>query len=431
MALLTQKEISGLRPKNSAYYRWDDDRTKGAGRLGIKVFTSGNKTFVFRYYVAGKRVFITLGRFPELSLVDARAKAKEFGLMVSEGRDPKEEQRLEKLAHEREKTEEALKGSIQELFQSYTAQMKKDGKRTYAEVLYSLEKETYPIIPPETKAKDVTTVQLINVLAQMIQRGAATHSNRVRSFLMAAFNHGLSHDNDPANFIGRTKFGLTFNPMSAIPKQRDAEHVGQHYLTLSEVSMLFDDLKHEFKRFNMSNSMRNLLFLCFYTGGQRPYELISSRWESINWQEKTLLITPDLSKNKRAHIIPLTNTALEIFIRQKAESRNSDFIFPHRFGDDHLRTDSLSQTISRYRKTAEIRPFTPRDIRRTCKTLMGELGVSKEIRDRIQNHALNDVSSKHYDRYDYLPEKRRALEAWENRLNGYEIQEHNIINIRG
>ncbi|STI85422.1 integrase [Escherichia coli] len=52
------------------------------------------------------------------------------------------------------------------------------------------------------------------------------------------------------------------------------------------------------------------------------------------------------------------------------------------------------------------------DLRRTCKTLMGEAGISKEIRDRIQNHALNDVSSKHYDRYDYLPEKRRALEIW-------------------
>jgi hypothetical protein len=47
---------------------------------------------------------------------------------------------------------------------------------------------------------------------------------------------------------------------------------------------------------------------------------------------------------------------------------------------------------------------------------MGEAGISKEIRDRIQNHALNDVSSKHYDRYDYLTEKRRALEIWEDRL---------------
>jgi len=45
------------------------------------------------------------------------------------------------------------------------------------------------------------------------------------------------------------------------------------------------------------------------------------------------------------------------------------------------------------------------------KTIMGRLGVSKEIRDRLQNHALSDVSSRHYDRYDYLVEKKQGLDT--------------------
>ena len=45
-----------------------------------------------------------------------------------------------------------------------------------------------------------------------------------------------------------------------------------------------------------------------------------------------------------------------------------------------------------------------------------ELGINKSIRDIIQNHALNDVSSKHYDRWDYMPEKREALEKWSHYL---------------
>ena len=60
---------------------------------------------------------------------------------------------------------------------------------------------------------------------------------------------------------------------------------------------------------------------------------------------------------------------------------------------------------------------------------MGEIGVSKELRDRIQNHALQDVSSKHYDRYDYLVEKRRALEQWENRVNHVEQATSNVVNL--
>ena len=48
---------------------------------------------------------------------------------------------------------------------------------------------------------------------------------------------------------------------------------------------------------------------------------------------------------------------------------------------------------------------------------MGEAGLSKEIRDRIQGHAFSDVSSKHYDRFDYWAEKQAAMKKWERWLN--------------
>ncbi|MCF9491274.1 tyrosine-type recombinase/integrase [Vibrio parahaemolyticus] len=415
---LTQKEITGLKAKPSAYYVWDDSSARGAGSLGVKVNPSKTKTFYFRYYKDKKRKFIPMGEFPTLSLAGAREISKEYGLMLKQGIDPKEQIEATSKAKEKAKRDEARKGTLEQLFKAYTAQMKKDGKRTYQQVLESLERNVYPLIDKTTKAKDATTHDFMLVLADMIRRGAATQSNRVRSYLMAAYNYGLFHDNDPANFIDEAKFGLTVNPIAAIPKQKHAERVGEHYLNHNEVKQLLDDVDSVFDRFKMGHSIRNLLALCFYTGGQRPYELISSRWDSVDWQQKTLLITPELSKNKRSHLVPLTNSALMILQRQQEQSPETDFIFPHRFENKPMRTDSLSQSITRYREvTPLVRPFVARDIRRTCKTLMGELGISKELRDRLQNHALNDVSSKHYDRYEYLPEKRRALEAWEQKLN--------------
>jgi hypothetical protein len=56
-------------------------------------------------------------------------------------------------------------------------------------------------------------------------------------------------------------------------------------------------------------------------------------------------------------------------------------------------------------------------VRRTFKTLAGDAGLSKEMRDRLQNHAKGtDISSKHYDRYDYLSERRAAMAKWETYL---------------
>lgn len=424
---LTQKEITGLKVKVSAFYEWDDNRTKGTGRLGVKVYPSGNKTFVFRYYKNSKRVFIPLGRFPDLSLSDARDMVKGFGLQLKQGVDPKEHREATAQAKEAQKREESRKGTIKQLFHSYTAQMKKDGKRTYETVLTALEKEVFPHIPEAIKAKDVTTHDIILVLSSMIKRGAVTQSNRVRSYLMAAFNYGLKHDNDPANYIDEAKFGLVANPVATIPKQKDAERVGEHYLSNSEVHSLLDDLQNEYKRFKMGSSIRHLIQLCFYMGGQRPYELAASKWSVIDWEQKTFLVTSDVSKNKRPHIIPLTESAIHILKQQRKECRDDNpFIFQHRFDDaKHIRLDSLTTGITRYKNATEIRPFVARDIRRTCKTLMGELGISKSLRDRLQNHALNDVSSKHYDRYEYLPEKRRVLEVWEQKLNGADL--NNIV----
>ena len=77
---------------------------------------------------------------------------------------------------------------------------------------------------------------------------------------------------------------------------------------------------------------------------------------------------------------------------------------------------TIRDNIVRLREKEEMEPWVARDLRRTVKTRMGEIGIPKWIRDHIQNHAKVDVSSKHYDRYDYLAEKRDALESWEREL---------------
>ncbi|MGN4934070.1 tyrosine-type recombinase/integrase [Aeromonas rivipollensis] len=416
---LTHNEIAALPAKKTPYYKFDDTRTRGAGRLGVQVFPSGNKMFVFRYKREGKWAFIQIDSFPMLGLAAARDKADKLSQIIRNGLDPKDERERQSREREQAKREHEQQGTVEQLFRSYTEQMKKDGKRTYKAVLASLEKETYPHLSRTAKAKDVTAHDIKIILAHMIRRGADTQSNRVRSYLMAAFNYGLKHDNDPANFIDDAKFGLVINPVGAIPKQKAAERVGERFLTWAETHQLLDDMEQPT---NLGLTLRSLIRLCFFTGGQRPYELAASRWASIDWQAKTLTITAEISKNGRPHLIPLTDSALRVLREQQAATAHSPFIFAHATKpNDPMPMASLSQAIDRYRKRSEIEHFIPRDFRRTCKTLMGELGISKDLRDRLQNHALNDVSSKHYDRYEYLPEKRRALDLWERHLLQTEV----------
>jgi hypothetical protein len=66
----------------------------------------------------------------------------------------------------------------------------------------------------------------------------------------------------------------------------------------------------------------------------------------------------------------------------------------------------------RWCKKNKIPMFSPRDIRRTCKTLMGKAGISKKNRDTMQQHSKIDMSTIHYDRYDYVNEKRLSMTTW-------------------
>jgi integrase len=414
----TYPQVIDLKVTGKRYEVYRATGERGMGRLGVEVSSTGTKRWLYRYFIEGKRKYIRLGLVSDnFVMTQAQAECDQYAELLAKKTDPKAEiERLEKQQVEIKKSE-AMKGSIQQLFIAYTDKMKTDGKRTYEAVLKALEKEVYPVIKPETKAKEIQPTDIIPILSTMIQRGATIQSNRVRSYIVAAFNFGLKHDLNPAQVHTGVKFGLTSNPAQVIAKQSNAEKVGENWLTIEEVKIVLNTFKNTNR---VGSLVSDLMSLCFYTGGQRPYELVASRWISINWEEATLLITADISKNKRPHLLPLTEKSIGILSELHADSKDSEFIFPRRNDiSQHLRTDSFSKAIARFRESnPKFNPFVARDIRRTCKTLMGELGISKEIRDRLQNHALNDVSSKHYDRYSYLPEKREALRKWESKLTG-------------
>ena len=92
-------------------------------------------------------------------------------------------------------------------------------------------------------------------------------------------------------------------------------------------------------------------------------------------------------------------------------------MFPARGTAGPRRFDSLTKAVRVFISKSNMKTFSPRDLRRTFKTLAASMGISLEMRNRLQGHALIDVGSVYYDRYDYLLEKREAMETWSERLS--------------
>lgn len=400
------------------------DLSRGMGSLLLQVSNTGAATFRYLQKVSGKRSYVTLGNYVKdgnggITLAEARKLALEYGGLAKKGIDVKSlllEKQAEKARLDAMRENEKKAGSFEQLIDSYITTMQNEGKRTWPRVLSSIEKDVFPIIPRNQRAKSVTDSQIIDILSGMIERGAETQSNRIRSYLHTAFNIGLKHDKDPAKRQTEVIFGLERNPVAHIPKQKSAEKVGTRCLDKRELKRLLE-LLNQGK--GVSEWTANIIKLCIFTGGQRPYEILTTKRTKVDFHTGVLEISDEFSKNKKSHLIPLTKTALDIvkWFDERSLFYNADFLIYKRTNlSEHYRTDSLGKAISRFCNETKFKHFAPRDLRRTCKTHMGSIQLSKEIRDRIQNHAFGDVSSKHYDRWEYLPEKRAALEKWDNWL---------------
>ncbi len=418
---LTDREILGLKPKPKQYYAIDHQRERGKGALWLLIRPSGRKEFYFVYTRQKKRVSISLGTYNKsnagkgITLSLAREKKEELATFLILGKDPKTESLRQKFEAEQDERLKNHLGTVAQLFKGYTDKLKHDGKKSHAQVQDSLEKNAFPLLNKETPANAVTSNDIKLILHAIIQRKALVQSNRVRSYLSAAFTYGLEHDNDPTTMDSLITFQLDRNPVRDVPKALKYEKAGTRELSANEIRQLW----HHFNDTGRFSHIEYVLKLILATGGQRVTEVSEATWEEFDLATAVWELPSSRTKNGKAHLVPLNNLALSLLDEIHAYSDGSPYLFPHRIEQQqHIKMASLSKATKRFAENPvnNFKHFSPRDLRRTCKTRMGELGISKETRDRINNHALGDVSSKHYDRYDYLKEKRIALEAWGQRL---------------
>ena len=400
---LTDRTIRNAKPRR-AVYRLRDGNTVTRG-LGVTIAPAGSKTFFLSYTSprSGKRTQISLGRYPGVGLKEAREKARNYRDLLATGVDPKEEIERER----RRDLELAIRPAVADLFDAYIADLKMDEKRSAPEVRRIFEKHIAGIIGDKAAA-EVTTDDILDVLAPIVQRGARVHADNVRAYLRAAFEFGL-HARTTTRWRGRIPdFGLTHNPVANTRKAMSRKPVGRRALTAEEVRRVWCGT-------GISTPSHLALKLLLSTG-QRVEEVLQANWREFDLTSKLWTIPAERRKNRNTatepHIVPLTDFHIALLGQVRGSTEHKDWLFPHKNGKQPRKADALYQATHRFCRANLIEPFAPRDCRRTFKTLAGSIGIDLEVRNRIQGHAMTDVGSVHYDRWGYLPEKRRAMEQW-------------------
>lgn len=217
-------------------------------------------------------------------------------------------------------------------------------------------------------------------------------ANRTLSLVSRMFNFAVGRDLCETNPALRVE-----KPGKEVTKDR----------VLSDAEIL--EFWHLVESPRISVQVRQALRLVLITA-QRPGEVCKLHREQLDAGTDWWEIPPDIAKNEQRHRVPLSPLAKEVLMELP---RISDFVFCYR-GDKPVGRWALSQAIQKVDALAKI-GFTPHDLRRTAATGMARLGVANHIIARILNHKERSVTGI-YNRYEYDPEKKEALNLWGRHL---------------
>ena len=354
---------------NQRFILWDS----AISGFGLRVYPSGKKSFVLFYRIAGRQRFLTLGRYgEELTLDQARKKAKKFLGETVDGRDPLEER--QKAAQG--ETVEALCAAYVDRH-SYRKRSGKDDRRRITQHIL-----------PAWKSRKADSIKRADAatLHTKIGRLAPYEANRTLALVSKMFELGRRWGFVPENAA---------NPARGIDKFREQKR--DRWVSKEELTRLAVAISEDRNLY-----ARAALWLYLLTG-VRKTELLRVRWEDIDFSRAELRL-PD-TKPGRAHHVPLSSPALTLLEKLPRQEGNP-YILPGMKAGYHL--VNIEKPWRRVRKAAGIEDVRLHDLRRTVGSWLAQAGHSLPLIGRILNHTDPKTTAVYTHLGDDLA--RRALE---------------------
>ena len=410
---LTDRLLRSLKPKTAAY----DVMDAIVPSMGARVLPSGIISFILRARFPGSPHFTrrALGGYGELTLLEARAKARVWLSLIERGVDPQMHEERQRQAVQRQR--ETTFAAVAEDF----IREKLSGERKGREIERDIRRD---LIPDWGKLPitEITDGNILDVVERKVKTAPAQARNllgTVKQFFAWA-----------KNSRNRRRYGLTISPAADL---KPAEIVGAKVAgnrILSEIEF-FALWRAALRTPYPVGPIYRLLILT----ALRLNEAADAAWSEFDIPGRIWVIPESRMKARpgrvRPHAVPLTNGLLAL-LEEVPRYGRGDFVFSTTLGRSPVwMTSKVKERIdARMLRTlralarrrgedpskVKLAPWTNHDIRRTVRSNFSRLKIAEEVREALMAHVRPGIKGT-YDLYDYLDEKREALELWAARYD--------------
>ncbi len=393
---LTNTALKALKPKEVSYTVSDD---RG---LYMEVLSTGSIVWRYRYRLNGKREKLTLGKYPALTLKNARLKRDEAAQLVALGESPAQKKQFAKVAGPQDAT---VTEFAERFFKDIQSRDRKDTTmpRRY------LEKDILPYIG-RTLVRELTAEHVRDVIWRKKAQGFDAAAGQVRGLLKRMLDYAL------------TCGLIQSNPIMALPMRHVYRSVARdRALNPDEIQRFL----HAVQTSNIRHQFKIALQLILMTL-VRKSELMLSQWTDVDMDNCQWHIPEENSKTGKPHIVYLSTQAKMLFKELKLLAGNSVWVLPGRGTiTKPFAHNSLNVALKVSLQNQVIPAFTIHDLRRTASTLLHEHGWPSDVVEKSLNHTIGGVRGI-YNRAEYAVQRQEMLQAWSDYIDGL-VPSRNLI----
>ncbi len=341
---------------------------------GLKLIVTNNdvKTFYVYKKVNGKPERIKIGRFPDLTIEQARNQAQVILARIAQGENPADKiRRIRTIMN------------IEELFQLFE---QKHGRYKKS---WSNDKNLYENYLSPWAMKRISDIRKSDVKDLHNEIGKANdhpyQANRVRALLHTLYEFAIERGYD----------GI--NPCRGVKKH--PEHKRDRFVQKDEMPRLFSAIDND-----PHPIISDFIQIALFTGA-RSGNIQSMRWEEIDWSRETWTI-PE-TKSGQSYTVPLVRNAIEV-LRERQKTVDGTWVFPSTLIESHIREPKVQW--NRICEAANLDNLRIHDLRRTLASWMAMTGASMLLISSALGHKLDTSSvTAVYARLDIEP-VRKAIE---------------------